>query len=406
MDTMASAGRKRRRTCIVVQNLPVPFDRRVWLEATTLAKAGWEVSVISPQAEGFTAPFEQREGVDIYRYYMPDFGDRPSGFVKEFLWAFVQTGRLLSRVARKKRGYDVLHVCNPPETFWPYGLVGKLFRTRFIFDHHDLSPEMYSVKYGRESGIALLGLRLLERLTFAVADVVITTNRSHQRVAIERGGKRAEDVFIVRSGPDLSRLVIYPPDDRLRQGKKHLLAYLGEICKQDGVDHLVRAVKILRDEFERDDFHCILVGGGPHQPEISAYATELGVDELCTFTGRVSDDELCRVLSSADLGLDPGPKNPWSDKSTMNKIMEYMFFGLPIVAYDLAETRVSAGGAAAYATGSESDLAQQISDLLDDADRRKRMGEVGFGRVRSELAWDYSVPQLLDAYEQANQRSG
>jgi nucleotide-binding universal stress UspA family protein len=182
-------------------------------------------------------------------------------------------------------------------------------------------------------------------MTFRTADLVVTTNQSHRRIAVERGGKAPGDVYVVRSGPDLERLTVHPPDPAWRKGKRHLIVYLGEICKQDGVDHLVRALKLLRDELGRDDIHCVLVGGGPHQPTIRAYAEELGVAELCTFTGRVDDDDLCRILSSADLGVDPGPKNDWSDRSTMNRIMEYMFFGLPIVAYELTEHRVSAGPA-------------------------------------------------------------
>ena len=396
---MASAGR-RLRTCIVVQNLPVPFDRRVWLEATTLTENGWQVSVICPQAKGFDRPFEKLEGVDIYRYRLPNFGEGAGGFVKEFLWCFLQTGRLLWKVLYQGKGYDVLHACNPPETFWPYGLLGKLFGKKFLFDHHDLSPEMYEVKFERSDGIALAGLRLLERLTFATSDLVITTNESHKRLAVERGKKLVDDVIVVRSGPDLQRLTVYPPDDSYRQGKEYLLVYLGEICKQDGVDHLVRAIKILRDQ-GRHDFHCVLVGGGPHQPAIKAYADEIGVSELCTFTGRVSDDDLCRILSSADIGVDPDPYNSWSDKSTMNKIMEYMYFGLPIVAYDLAEARVSAGEAALFADfqgSSEQHLAAAIQVLLSDEDRRKKMSDFGFYRVRNELAWEYSAPKLLEAY--------
>jgi glycosyltransferase involved in cell wall biosynthesis len=267
-----------------------------------------------------------------------------------------------------------------------------------LFDHHDLSPEMYEAKFDKPSRVALAGLRLLERLTFAASDLVITTNQSHRQIAIDRGRKDSGDVFVVRSGPDLGRFRLMPPDPSLRNRKDHLIAYLGEICKQDGVDHLIRAVQILRDEMGRNDFHCVLVGGGPHQPQIKAYAESLGVDDLCTFTGRISDEELCRVLSTADLGVDPDPRNPWSDKSTMNKIMEYMYFGLPIVAYDLTETRVSAENAASYAPSSEQDLAKRICELLDDPERRQEMGDFGQRRVREELAWEFSAPVLRAAY--------
>ncbi len=293
MATTASAGRPRR-VLIVVQNLPVPFDRRVWLEATTLARAGHQVSVICPKAKGFDRSFEVLEDVHIHRYTLPVDAQGPIGFVAEFLWCFVRTAMKSVRVAVTGRGFDVLHVCNPPETYWPLGRFWKLFGKRFLFDHHDLSPEMYEAKFGATGGLAVAGLRYLERKTFETADVVITTNQSHQRIAVERGGMAPADVYVVRSGPDLERLTVHPPDPAWRKGKRHLIVYLGEICKQDGVDHLIRAVKVLRDELDRDDVHCVLVGGGPHQPSIKAYAEELGVAERCTFTGRVSDDELCR----------------------------------------------------------------------------------------------------------------
>lgn len=399
---MASAGERlagRPRVCIVVQNLPVPFDRRVWLEATTLARAGWQVSVICPKAKGFDESFEVLEDVHVYRYKLPVDAQGALGFVTEFAWCFVRTSMKTVRVALRGRGFDVLHVCNPPETYWPLGWVWKRLGKRFLFDHHDLSPEMYQAKFGGSGGVALAGLRFLERMTFRVADIVVTTNESHRLIAVERGGMRPGDVYVVRSGPDLGRLAVYPPDPGWRKGKRHLLVYLGEICRQDGVDHLVRAVRLLRDEIGRDDVHCVLVGGGPHQPAVKAYAEEVGAADLCTFTGRVSDEELCRILSSADVGVDPDPKNDWSDKSTMNKIMEYMFFGLPVVAYDLAETRVSAQAAAVYAeASSELDLAKRIDELLDDPDRRREMGDAGRARVREELAWEHSAPVLLAAY--------
>jgi glycosyltransferase involved in cell wall biosynthesis len=403
---MASAGRPRR-VLIVVQNLPVPFDRRVWLEATTLARAGYQVSVISPKAKGFTRSFEVLEDVHIYRYGLPVDAKGALGFVAEFGWCFARTAMKTVRVAVRGRGFDVLHVCNPPETYWPLARFWQRLGRRFLFDHHDLSPEMYQAKFRSPGRPALAALRYLERKTFQAADLVVTTNESHKRIAIERGGVDPGDVYVVRSGPDLERLSLYPPDPAWRNGKRHLLVYLGEICKQDGVDHLIRAVKLLRDELGRDDVHCVLVGGGPHQPSIKAYAEEIGVAELCTFTGRVSDEELCRILSSADVGVDPDPKNPWSDKSTMNKIMEYLFFGLPVVGYDLTENRVSAGPTALFATPNrEADLARRIAELLDDPARRQEMGRAGQERVRSVLAWEHSAPVLLAAYDRLWPGSG
>jgi glycosyltransferase involved in cell wall biosynthesis len=403
---MASAGR-RRRVLIVVQNLPVPFDRRVWLEATTLARAGYLVSVICPKAKGYTSSFEVLEDVHVHRYGLPVDAKGAAGFVVEFLWCFLRTAMKTVRVTLRGRGFDVLHICNPPETYWPLARFWKLFGKRFLFDHHDLSPEMYQAKFGSSGGPALAGLRLLERKTFQTADLVVTTNESHKRIAIERGGVAPDDVYVVRSGPDLTRLHVHPPDPAWHNGKRHLLVYLGEICKQDGVDHLIRAVKLLRGDLGHDDVHCVLVGGGPHQPSVKAYAEEIGVAGLCTFTGRVSDEELCRILSSADVGVDPDPKNDWSDRSTMNKIMEYMFFGLPIVGYELTENRVSAGEAALFATPNrEHDLARRIAELLADPARRRQMGQAGRERVRSALAWEHAAPVLLAAYDRLWPDSG
>lgn len=390
------------RVLIVVQNLPVPFDRRVWLEATTLTRAGYRVSVICPKMKGYTAGHEILEDVEIWRYPLPIDAQGKLGFVAEFIWCFVMTSLLTVRVALAGRGFDVLHVCNPPETYWPLGAFWRLFGRVFLFDHHDLSPEMYAAKFDRQGGTLMAGLRFLERMTFRVAQLVVTTNESHKRVAMQRGGKAADDVYIVRSGPDLSRFRVFERDDAWRRGRRFLVAYLGEICKQDGVDHLVRAARILRDELGRDDIQFVFMGGGPHQPAIARYAEEMGTGDYCTFTGRVSDEDLCRVLSSADLGADPDPKNPWSDKSTMNKIVEYMFFGLPVVAYDLHESMVSGGPALLAVTANdERALAQGIADLLDDTERRRTMGDAGSRRVREALAWDYSVPPLLAAYDRA-----
>ncbi|MGH6988899.1 MAG: glycosyltransferase family 4 protein [Stellaceae bacterium] len=390
------------RVLIIVQNLPVPFDRRVWLEATSLTRAGYRVSVISPKMKGFNRSYEELEGVAIHRYRLPISGDSKFGFVAEFLWCFVATALLSLRVAWG-RGFDILHVCNPPEIYWPLAAFWRVFGKRFLFDHHDLSPEMYRAKFdGRDGGLILRALLWLERMTFHEADIVITTNGSHKEVAIGRGGKRAEDVYVVRSGPSLDRFTLFPPDPDWRRGRKFLLVYLGEICAQDGVDHFVRAAKHLVEDRQFRDFHAVFVGGGPHQPAIKRYAEEQGLSDYCTFTGRVSDEELCRILSSADIAVDPDPKNDWSDHSTMNKIIEYMYFGLPIVCYDLKEARVSAAEAALYVeANNEAALARGILDLIGDPERRRRMREFGMARLRRELAWEFSIPPLLAAYDKA-----
>jgi len=392
----------RRRVLIVVQNLPVPFDRRVWLEATTLARHGHAVSVICPKMKGFNKSSEVLEGVAIHRYRLPDFGAAKLSFVAEFLWCFVAAAVLSLRVAMGS-GFDVLHVCNPPEIYWPLGMFWRLFGKRFIFDHHDLSPEMYAVKFGgKDTGLISRALLWMERMTFRQADLVITTNDSHKEIAVTRGGKRPEDVYVVRSGPSLDRFKLYAPDPAWRKGARFMMVYLGEICEQDGVDHMVRAVKHLTEAFGFKDFHAVFVGGGPHQPQIKQYATDQGVAEYCTFTGRVSDDDLCRILSSADIAIDPDPLNDWSNQSTMNKIIEYMYFGLPIVCYDLKEARVSADAAALYVEpNDDSALARGVLRLIGDPKRRQQMHDFGMERLRAKLAWEFSVPPLLAAYDKA-----
>lgn len=393
--------RKPRRVLIIVQNLPVPYDRRVWLESTTLAKAGYEVSVICPKAHGFTRSFEVLEDVHIYRYSLPVEGKGKLGLAFEFGWCFARTFLKSLKVAIAGRGFDVIHACNPPETYWMLAKLWRIFGKRFLFDHHDLSPELYEAKFHRADGIVYKTLVWLERMTFQTADAVISTNASYKRIGQQRGGVAPEDGFIVRSGPALERYKRYPAEEDWKQGKEHMLVYLGEIGKQDGVDHLMRALHHLRHDFGRDDVHMVLMGDGTFLPDVRQIADELGVSDMTTFTGRVTDDALlCRVLSSADIGVESSQKNAHSDYSTMNKVLEYMFFGLPIVCYDLTENRVSAGEAAVYAKADdELDLARRIDALLDDPETCKAMSEVGERRLHGELAWEYSVPHLLAAYD-------
>ncbi len=409
---------------LVVQNLPVPFDRRVWLEATTLREAGYNVTCVCPKAKGFDLSYEVFEGIEIHRYSLPIEASGPLGFVAEFIWCFIRTTMKVSRIAIES-GIDILHVCNPPETYFPLGWVIRAFGRKFLFDHHDLSPEMFDAKLDAaqlaensqatnpgdprqlnwKNRVLRRGLLWCERMTFAAANVVITTNESHKSVATGRGKKREEDVVIVRSGPDLERLAPTEPEPHWRQDSKFMVVYLGEICEQDGVDHLIRAIKHIQDHHLLHNIRCVLVGGGPHQPVVKQYAEELGLGDVCHFTGRVSDELLCEILSSADIGVDPDPLTPWSDQSTMNKIMEYMFFELPIVSYALTEAKVSAGDAALFVEpNNEEALADGIVELLYDPDRRRDMGKIGRGRIENELSWEHSKPHLLRAYRQlANQ---
>ena len=398
---MGSVGK---RVLIIVQNLPVPFDRRVWLEATTLAGSGYKVSVICPKLKGFNKSREHLEGVDVYRYAMPFDATSKFGFMTEFAWAWLATAWLSIKVAVFGRGFDVIHACNPPETYWALAQLWKLGGKRFIFDHHDLSPEMYQAKFGGDQTLIVRLLRFMERRSYQTADVVITTNESYRRIATTRGGVLPQDVFVVRSGPSLQRFERKEVNPRWAKGKKHVITYLGEITAQDGVDGLVRIVKHLSRR--RDDFHVLVIGGGPVQPDIKGYAEEIGIGDRFTFTGDVIDDDLLsELLSSASVAVDTAPKNPWTDKSTMNKIMEYMFFGLPIVSYSLSETTWSAMEAvAAVERDSEEEFARVLSELLDDEQRRRAMSAYGRRRLVEQLSWENSVPKLLEAYERALSR--
>ncbi len=392
------------RALIVVQNLPVPFDRRVWMEATTLAAAGRRVSVICPKLKGFNRSHETIENVSIFRYSMPFDPKTKLGFVAEYLYGLLRTFLISIRVAAT-RGFDTVHACNPPETYWVLGLFWRLFGKRYIFDHHDLSPELYQVKFPGETGLMLRFLLFMEWGNFKVASVVIAPNESHKEIAVGRGHRQGDDVFVVRSGPSPSRFKKYPPDPSYKQGRDHLIAYLGEMGQQDGVDGLVKAIAVLKHEMARSDFHAVFIGGGTYRDDAIALAKRLQVDDVTTFTGVVSDDDLCRILSSADIGIDPVPRSAWSERSTMNKVIEYMYFGLPVVGFDLREARESAGEAGVFADDSVSGLAKTIASLLDDPDERERISELAVQRF-DDLAWERSVPALLAAYGRVAEKAG
>ncbi len=393
---------KGKKILIIVENLPVPFDRRVWLEATTLKKYGATVSVISPKGK---KKYREKEividGINIFRYRAYEATGGIIPFFIEFLYCFFMTFILTWKVFFKV-GFDAIHACNPPETFFVIGLFFKIFGKKFLFDHHDLSPEMYLAKYDKkpsEGGILYKLLLLFEKLTFKTADVVITTNNSHKEVAIKRGGVDEGKIFVVRSGPDTNRFKIYEPIEELKRGKKFMVCYLGEMCKQDGVDYLIDAVKIIEEKDKRDDIFFVMIGGGPEQPAMVQYAKEKGIKNIY-FTGRISDDELSKYLSTCDVCVDPDPKNLWSDKSTMNKIMEYMYFKKPIVAFDLKENSFSAKDAALYAKNNSIDeMARLILKLIDDRKLREKMGKYGRERFEKYLSWEHSIPNLIAAYK-------
>ncbi len=395
MGTWALAGK----ALILVENLSVPFDRRVWQESLALRDAGWEVHVICPQGtKRDTEPYVELDGVHIYRYPLRAAVGGPLGFVQEYgsmLWHTFRLARKIGRV-------DVVHACNPPDLFFLVARRLKRRGARFVFDQHDLVPELYLSRFGRGEDLLYRAVCWLERRTYRLADVVIATNESYRAAALERGGKRPDEVFVVRSAPAVERFHWVPPDGSIRRGKPYLLCYLGVMGPQDGVDYALRSLARLRDEQGRTDWHAVFVGGGDTFDAMLTLRDELGLADCVEFTGRIPDADLMRYLSTADVCLSPDPLNPLNDVSTMNKVMEYMAMSRPIVSFDLREARVSAGDAAVYAPpNDESAFAKLIARLLDDPDERRRMGELGRARVAGPLSWEHSRVALLAAYAAA-----
>ncbi len=401
---MASAGdvtrvRNGRRVLILVENLPSPFDRRVWQEATTLHAHGYEVSIICPTGKGYESRYEEFEGIHIYRYKLPLEAEGAKGYAIEYSAALFHTFRLAWKVLFG-RGFDIIHACNPPDLLF---LIGGFFKftmgKKFLFDHHDINPELYEAKFGRRDFFYKL-MVLFERWSFKTSDVSIATNESYKRIAIERGGMDPDKVYVVRSGPKLDRLRVLPPVDSLKQGKRFLVGYVGVMGAQEGIDLLLEAARHLIVDLGRKDVHFGLVGGGTSLDQMKALAVKLGIADHVTFTGRVPDQELLEMLNTSDVCVNPDVANDMNDKSTMNKIMEYMALGKPIVQFDLAEGKVSAQEASLYALKNDPvDMAKKIAELLDDPERRERMGAYGRHRVVNELEWQYEAPKLLAAYE-------
>jgi glycosyltransferase involved in cell wall biosynthesis len=394
---MASAG-KPRRVLFIVENLPSPFDRRVWQEATTLQQNGYEVSIICPTGKGYESKYEVIEDIHIYRHNLPLEADGALGYALEYgaalFWEFYLSFKVLFT-----RGFDAIHACNPPDLIFIVGGFFKLFGKKFLFDHHDINPELYEAKFHRRDFFWKL-MVWCERITFKTAGVSIATNESYKRIAIERGGKDPASVYVVRSGPKLDRLRIIDPVPELKQGRQYMVGYVGVMGKQEGIDYLLRAAKYIIEEKKRTDIHFGLVGGGTELDDLQKYAEQLGIAEYVTFTGRVPDQEMLEMLNTSDVCVNPDVANEMNDKSTMNKIMEYMALAKPIVQFDLTEGRFSAGEASLYARkNDEIDLAEKIVELLGDEAKRKAMGDFGRDRVVNELEWSYEAPKLLKAYD-------
>jgi glycosyltransferase involved in cell wall biosynthesis len=391
----------KRHILILVENLSVPGDRRVWQESRALVDAGFKVTVICPTGTNHDRERETViEGVRILRYPLRTATGGLRGYVREYTIALWHTLRLAIMVRRAGR-IDVVHACNPPDLLFLVALALRPGGTQFVFDHHDLVPELFVSRFPGRGRILYWLTRFLERLTFTAADAVISSNESYRRVAIERGKVAADRVVVVRSAPDLSRFACGEPDVSLRRGKPYLLAYLGVMGPQDGVDYALRVLQLLRNEIGRDDVHCVFMGAGDTFDEMIAFSEQLGIADTVEFSGWVGDEFIQRCLSTADVCLSPDPLTPFNNVSTMNKVVEYMAMGRPVVSFDLAETRISAGDAAVYVgANDELDFAKAIDALLQDPERRRQMGESGRRRVEQELSWEVSSRALVRFYKQ------
>ena len=388
---------------MIVENLPVPFDRRVWMESTTLRKAGYQVTVICPV--GKTGKYyDVIEDITIYRYPLPSLPGA-IGHIVEYGIA-VPVTVMLSLWVRLRRGFDVIHVANPPDLFFVLGWLYRPFGKKFVFDHHDLVPETCETRWtGATLNVMKTVLTWCERATYAAADMVVATNESYKRVAMSRGKKRDEDVVVVRSGPLTAKFQRVPADEALRRGRKFLACYLGVMGPNDGLDLLLEVVKHVVYTRKVTDVSFVLMGSGDCFDDLVRQSQTLGVADFVTFTGRIPDAEVIANLSTADVGLAPDPKDPLNDVSTMNKIIEYMAVGLPVLAFDLIEARVSAGEAGEYATANDTlEMADRLIALLNDSDRRDRMRTIGVERVRTTLAWEHQAPKLVGAYERLIER--
>lgn len=386
-----------RKILIIVENLPVPFDTRVWQEATTLVKNGYTVSVICPKAKGYTETEEVIDGVYIFRHNLPTEGNGPAGYFTEYSTALKEEWKL-AKYVYNKIGFQVIQGCNPPDDIY---LVVKKFRkfgVKYVFDHHDLCPELFKAKFGDKWHLLYQSQLWLEKQTYKNCDFAFVTNESYKKIAIERGRMNPDNVMVLRSGPNLDRMRIMPPDSELKSGYKYMMGYLGVIGQQEGIEYILKAAEIIKKK--RNDIIWMIIGGGPHLSAVQRLAHDMNIDDCVHFTGRVSDEEMLRVLNTADICVNSDCYNSMNDKSTMNKILEYMALAKPIVQFDLTEGRVSAAGSSLYAKNNDAnDMADKILELIDNPQRRKEMGELGRQRILNELSWEHTSKALLEGYD-------
>ena len=390
----------KRKILIIVENMPVPLDFRVWKEARSLRDAGYEVITLGPKAGGYRKTYEFLDGIHIYRHPTAKEGNSPLGYVWEYavalFWEFV-----FSWWIYLQRGFHVIQGCNPPDDIFLVALPFKLFGVKYMFDHHDVNPELYFSKYERKDFFYKVQL-LLEKGTFRCSDVVMSTNNSYREIAMTRGGIQEDSVFVVRNGVDPKKFRAVPPNPAVKQGKRYLVGYVGNMSEQEGLDILID-VAIRLKSLGRRDIHFTCVGGGPGLTGLRKLTAEKQVEDMVTFTGRIPEADLLEILSTADVCVNPDKPCPMNSLSTMIKIMEYMALGKPIVQFEGTEGRFSAQESSLYSSGTDhvADFADKIVWLLDHPEERERMGQFGLRRIEKELAWEYSVEKLLAAYEKA-----
>lgn len=387
------------RILIIVQNLPVPFDRRVWLESRTLTQADYQVAVVCPKGPGDPS-YEVIDGVQLYKYRPYSPGGGAATYIVEYAYSFAATLFLSLKAARGGR-FGVVQSCNPPDIFWPIGLLFKFWHgSRFVFDHHDLCPETFESRFPDGPPLLYRGLRFLERCTTRSADHVVSTNESYRRLVMDRDGVKPDRVTVVRTGPDPDKMNAVEPVPAMRRGRTHLAAYIGVMGPQDGVDNVIKMADYVVNKLQRTDISFTLIGSGDCFDELVALRDELKLGDFVEFTGRAPDETVQAVLSTADVGLSPDPRNPLNDVSTMNKTMEYMAFGLPVLAFDLRETRASAEEAGVYATPNDvEEMSRLLVELIDDAPRRRDMGLAGRRRIEEKLAWGHQAPRYLSVFD-------
>ena len=388
---------KERKILIIVENLPVPFDTRVWQEATTLAANGYTVSVICPTGKGYDKEEETLEGVHIFRHKLPPEGNGAVGYAREYGSALRAELRLAKKIY-KEIGFDVIHGCNPPDDIYLVASFFKKYGVRYVFDHHDICPELFEAKFGNTKSLLYKSQVRLERQTYRHCTFAFVTNESYRKIAIERDKMPPEKVIVLRSGPRLERMRILPPDPSIRRGYPYMVGYVGVIGQQEGIEYILQAAQYTK-QHENNVFWGI-VGGGPHWEALKKQASDMGLDDCVEFTGRVDDETMLRYLNTADVCVNSDTYNAMNDKSTMNKVLEYMALGKPIVQFDLTEGRFSAQEASLYAKRNDAvDMAQKIQELLQDPEKRAHMGEYGRNRILNELSWEKTSKALLEGYE-------